>query len=121
MKLLRLFVILFALSFVAATCPGPTPTPTPTPITIANSSVYWTIPTTNIDGTPLLDLGGFRIYFDLTPGTYRALYDVKDPTASSLRLNMFLMQPGTYYLSITAVDILGVESEKSKEVSFTAQ
>jgi hypothetical protein len=121
MKLTRLFVILFALPMLAASCPSPAPTPAPMPITITNSSVYWAIPTINTDGTPLTDLKGFMIYWGTSSGNKTSQYSVMGSTINSTRLNLFLTNSGTYYLSVAAFDSLGVESSKSPEVTFTAQ
>lgn len=119
MKLLRNLVIVLALCSLAATCPSPSPTPAP--ITIAASSVYWSTPVANTSGTPLVDLSGFKIYAGLSPGTYSIIYNITSPSVNSIRLNMFLNSPGTYYLSMTAYDFVGVESAKSPETRFTAQ
>jgi hypothetical protein len=120
-KLTRLFVVLFALPMLAASCPSPAPTPAPMPITITNGSVYWVIPIINTDGTPLTDLKGFIIYWGTSSKSYLFRYSIMGSTVNSMRLNSFLIDPGTYYLSVTAFDSLGAESSKSPEVTFTAQ
>lgn len=109
---------------MAVSCSSPVPMPTPNPVpivTIANSSIYWVAPVKNTDGSPLIDLGGFRIYFGTTSGIYNSTHDVPNPSSISLQLNIFLNSPGTYYLSMTAYDIFGLESIKSPEIRVTAQ
>ena len=125
MRTLRTFVIVFALSMLAVTCPESIPTPTPVPpsasITIANSSIYWSIPTTNTDGSSLVDLGGFKVYAGTTSGTYTTIYKINDPSVNFVNLNIFLSLPGTYYVSLSSYDLQNLEGPQSSEISFTVQ
>lgn len=76
----------------------------------------WTPPTTNVDGTPLTDLSGYKIYYGTATGTYNSTLDVGN-TATSTVMN--LTEKTTYYFAVTAYDTTGNESSYSNEVSKT--
>jgi hypothetical protein len=71
---------------------------------------------TNADGSPLNDLAGYRIVYGvstpLTPAN-GTVVDVGNVTTHTLRD----LQPGTYYIAVTAVDISGNVSSLSDEIS----
>lgn len=125
MSMLRNMIIIIGLCMLGATCPGPTPTPISipptTPITISKSSLYWTIPTANTDGSPLVDLGGFKVYAGTTSGVYGTVLDIVNPTADFVALYTFLTLSGTYYLAVSAYDTLRLEGNKSQEIKIVAQ
>lgn len=76
----------------------------------------WEAPTTNADGSPLNDLAGYRIVYGvstpLTPAN-GTVVDVGNVTTHTLRD----LQPGTYYIAVTAVDASGNVSSLSDEIS----
>ncbi len=111
----RLIVILFALSFLAVACPYSLPVPSQ--MTIANSSIIWHTPVKNTDGSLLTDLQGYKIYYKLALNNTQT-YIVNDIHVTSLKLNKFLVDSGTYHLSISAYDKYGLESDKSNEIIF---
>jgi hypothetical protein len=78
----------------------------------------WTPPTENTDGTPLLDLSGYKIYIRRgEEGSYTELIDLSNP-----ELTMYVtddLAPGTYFFAITAYDSARVESDSSNVVSKT--
>jgi hypothetical protein len=79
-----------------------------------NSSVLtWDAPTTNDDGTPLIALAGYKIYYGTSPGHYSTVIDVGNLT----RYKVKNLRPGTYYFAVTAYNIIGNESIYSNEVS----
>lgn len=77
-----------------------------------NVTLSWETPTTNADGTPLTDLGGYKVYYGNTTRTYGTPIDVKNVSAYTLDLT-----DGTYFFAITAYDTSGNESVYSNEVS----
>ena len=77
----------------------------------------WRPPTENTDGTPLLDLSGYKIYIRTSEGSYTELIDLSSP-----ELTMYVadnLAPGTYFFVITAYDSARVESDFSNVVSKT--
>ncbi len=81
------------------------------------TKLSWSPPTTNVDGTPLTDLGGYKIYCGIAARTYNVIKDVGN-VVEYLILNM-VSKDGTYFCAVTAYDTTGNESAYSNEVSFT--
>lgn len=85
------------------------------PPTISGSArLSWTAPTTNIDGSALTDLAGFRIYYGASANTLKLTIDVPDAGAQGYTVNS--LAPGTYYFSVTAYSSAGYESDLSAAV-----
>ena len=84
-----------------------------TVLQLANGSmlVSWTPPTENTDGSALLDLSGYRIYFGTSPGDYPNKVDVETPGVSVYLIEDLM--PATYYVVATAVSASGIESNYS--------
>jgi hypothetical protein len=89
----------------------------------------WTAPTTNTDGSPLTDLGSYKVYYGAATGPCpgAAFFPVNSPTTSpapgttvSFRLTG-LTSGSLYFVSVTAVDLSGSESACSLIASATAQ
>lgn len=78
-------------------------------------SLAWDPPSQDVNGDPLTDLAGFRIYKATTPGQY-SLMDTIDETASEID---FALGDGTYYFVVTAYDAAFNESAFSDEVTVT--
>ena len=81
------------------------------------ATLSWTPPTEHTDGSPLLDLGGYKIYFGPTEDNYTELVNLANPG-----LAMYVtdpLPPGTYYFVITAYDSGGRESGHSNVASTT--
>jgi hypothetical protein len=84
-------------------------------VIVGDSTILqWDSPATNEDGTPLTDLGGFRVYYGSTSGVYDFSLDVGNSTQADMP-NL----PGgsVYYFAVTAYDISGNESAFSEEVT----
>ncbi|MEW6417446.1 MAG: Ser-Thr-rich GPI-anchored membrane family protein [Nitrospirota bacterium] len=81
------------------------------------ATLSWDPPTTNADGTPLLDLAGYNVYYGNTSSNYSQIIDVGNVTAYTVAN----LNNGTYYFAVTAYDTSGNESEYSNEVSKTIQ
>src|SRR6267142_1109553 len=98
-------------------------------IDAASLSLSWNAPTTNLDGTPLSDLGGYRVYLATTspacPGP--SFLTVPSPTTSpapgqTVASRVTSLSAGaTYLLRVTAVDTGGLESPCSGVTSGVAQ
>ena len=75
----------------------------------------WEAPTTNTDGSPYTDQGGYKFYRGTKSGVYGA--PVKLGLGTTYLLNV--STPGTYFYAVTAFDTSGNESGFSNEVSFS--
>ena len=78
-------------------------------------SLSWTAPTTNEDGTPLSDLAGYNLHYGTQPGQYSRVVNLGGGTNAEIGG----LGSGTYYLSVTAYDIFGNESNFSNEIYYT--
>ncbi|MCB1686425.1 MAG: hypothetical protein R3E82_01290 [Pseudomonadales bacterium] len=81
-------------------------------------SLNWVAPAQNVDGSPLNDLAGFRIYYGISSRAYTDVVDISNPNATSFVLQQV---QGDYYFAMTALDGDGNESAYSNEVRKTAQ
>jgi hypothetical protein len=93
-----------------------------------NSAVLeWDAPTTNEDGTPLVDLAGYRAYYSNTSGSYSEMVDAGMPYCESTGGVMTCtyviesLLPGTWYFAVTAYDTSDNESAFSNEVLKTIE
>ena len=84
-----------------------------------SARLSWDIPITNVDGTPLIDLAGFKIYRGKRPGKYSAPETVYNPGLSSMVIDG-LRSDNRYYFAVTAIDTSGNESFFSDEACLDA-
>ena len=80
------------------------------------ATLTWNPPTTNSDGTPLTDLGAYKVYYGTASGSYTTTVDVGNVTSYTVT---GLNNNATYYFAATAYDTTGNESGYSNEVSKT--
>jgi hypothetical protein len=73
----------------------------------------WVTPEENVDGSELVDLAGYRVYYGERSRDYSDVLELSDPTATSHKLNL---PTGNYYFAMTAFDSEGHESAYSNEV-----
>ena len=103
------------------TSPGTSTTGTTTGTTAATTTptLAWNAPTTYTDGSALLDLKEYRVYFSTSPGPYSTgIYDTVSALITSVNVKDVISQgTGTYYFVVTAVDSTERESNPSNEVS----
>jgi hypothetical protein len=80
-------------------------------------TVRWTPPTTNVDGSPLTDLVGYKIYRSNTIATVPSgvVVLVNDPAATSFVIAG--LSTGPYHFGMKSVNAAGVESLMSATVS----
>jgi hypothetical protein len=81
-------------------------------------TLSWVAPTTNTDGTPLVTVAGFRVYYGTAPGNYSRNLSIASPTVRSVVLEG-LESGYTWYFAVTAIAGSGVESAYSREASKT--
>jgi hypothetical protein len=76
----------------------------------------WVAPSQNSDGSPLLDLDGYRVYWGPAPGSY-----INSETMDAGVTNYLVegLTPGTWYFAATAVNSLAIESSFSNVASKT--
>lgn len=85
--------------------------------TRGSTTLSWTPPTENEDGTPLTDLAGYRIFYSQTLGSYVLHGQIDDPGLTAYVLDD--LSDGTWYFVATAIDVVGNESEYSNAASKT--
>ena len=78
-------------------------------------TLTWDAPTTNTDGSPLTDLGGYKLYCGSSVGTYAPIRDVGNVLEYPISNDL---ADGTHHCVATAYDTSGNESAYSTEVVF---
>ena len=77
-------------------------------------TLSWNAPTKNADGTPLVDLAGYKVYYRNSSGDYSQSINAGNVTTKTVNN---LTDGLDYYFAVTAYDISGNESGYSNEVS----
>ncbi len=87
------------------------------PSATGSATLSWTPPRTNTDGTPLIDLGGYRVHY----GTVSRSYDrsLSIPNAGLTSVVIENLASGTWYFAVKALTAAGIESDFSQEASKT--
>lgn len=78
------------------------------------ATVSWTAPTERTDGTPLDGLSGYIVFWGQASREY-----TESAFVDALSLRVEGLDTGTWYFTVVAVDLNGLESEYSAEVSKT--
>ncbi len=96
--------------------------------TVSPNQLTFTAPSTNTDGSALVDLAGFKLYYSNTSGT-EGTGTVKDvamdgatgpgTTGAIMLLSLGLIDGKTYYFKLSAYDTAGLESGLSIEAFCT--
>ncbi len=95
-------------------CDGPTGTGIAlTTVQVLDKILRWQAPTHNVDGSPLVDLAGYRIYWGQGSRTYTGSHTINDAAVTEWEVTA---PPNTYYFALTAFDGDGNESAYSNEV-----
>lgn len=95
---------------------GTTPVST---LATTDPTLVWDAPKTYTDGSALLDLKEYRVYFSTSPSPYStgSYYQVPAPTSSVKVKDVISLGTGTYYFVVTALDSINRESDPSNVVS----
>ena len=80
-------------------------------------ALSWKPPTTNADGTPLVDLAGFRVVYGQVSRQYTGMIDLPSPGLTSVVIENLV--PATWYFAVKAYSKTGTESALSNEGSKT--
>lgn len=82
-----------------------------------NITLSWVAPTQNSDGSALVDLSGYNIYYGRSSGSYDS--EIRVDNASVTTYVVEELSPDTYYFATTAFNSQGVESSYSAEAAGT--
>lgn len=77
----------------------------------ASVSLSWTPPTQNEDGSILMDLAGYNLYYGTEEGNYENVVMIDNPSISTYIVEN--LAPGTYYFVATSLTQSGIESRPS--------
>jgi hypothetical protein len=84
---------------------------------VGQATLSWTAPDENTDGTPLINLAGYRIYYGTSADALDQVVDI--PSVGVTTYVVANLMTGTYYFSIRAYNSTGAESALSNIVSDT--
>ncbi|MGE3293836.1 MAG: hypothetical protein AB7O95_20910 [Geminicoccaceae bacterium] len=100
---------------VATVAPPPVePPPAEEPPAVATATLHWTEPTTNVDGTPLTDLVGYRVRY-WRDSANPLVATIPDPLAATASVG--LPEFGVWNFALAAVNAAGIESAYTEPVS----
>lgn len=80
-----------------------------------SATLRWTAPTTNVDGSALTDLAGFRIYYGTSASNLNQQITVANATATQRIVSA--LTPATWFFAMTAYNARDVESARTGTVS----
>lgn len=95
-----------------STATATTPPPPVAPAVGGSVTVSWMAPVKNEDGSPLVNLAGFRLRHGPRYGTYPSEVTVANAGATSHRVTG--LAPGLHYFVVSALDQTGTEGTRSK-------
>lgn len=90
---------------------------TVTAIATGAVELTWEAPTENVDGSPLDDLAGYKIYWGTQPDDFTNSVTIDNPAVVTYVLENLV--PATYYFVATALNSEGAESDPSDVTSLT--
>lgn len=85
---------------------------------VINKTLSWTVPVARENALPIsmAEISGFRVYYGTKQGEYKQYVEIDDVYTDELELNVFKLEPDTYYLVVTTIDSKGLESAFSEAV-----
>lgn len=81
----------------------------------AGEKLCWDAPTTNDDGTALIDLAGYKVYYGTMPGYFPSSIDVGNETCWTISE---ANRSARFFYVVKAYSLSGTESGPSNEVSY---
>ncbi len=109
--------IVIRVSDGAATTALPAFTITVEQVALGTATLSWLPPTTRTDGSPLVNLAGYRIHYGTAPTAFPNRIQLANAGLTTYVVEN--LPPGTWYFSATAYDANGAESDYSSVVSKT--
>jgi hypothetical protein len=94
-----------------------TPTPGAANTGTGSATLSWTPPTQNSDGSALVTLAGYRVYYGTSAGNLSQTIQLSNPGLTSYVVGN--LASGTYYFAIAAYTSSGVEGALSNVGSKT--
>jgi hypothetical protein len=88
-----------------------------TQVSTGSVTVNWSTPTQNTNGTPLVNLAGFRIFYGTNPNNLSQSAQIANPGITSYVLAD--LSPGTWYIGLADYTAAGVQSSLSNIASTT--
>jgi len=79
--------------------------------TVGSATLRWTAPTTNVDGSPITDLAGYRIVYGQSAGALSQSLTIASATITSASIEN--LSTGTWYFAVKAYTSANVESDLS--------
>ena len=80
-----------------------------------SARLSWIGPVSRVDGSDLLDLAGFKVYYGPTEQSLSNVIDIDVGTQTTLDVES--LPPCTHYFAVTAYDSDGIESAYSNVVT----
>jgi hypothetical protein len=90
-----------------------------TEVANGTATINWAIPTKNIDGTPLTNLAGFRVYYGTAANALTKVAQIANSGIATYVVSD--LSPSTWYFGVKAYTSAGVESAISNVASKTIQ
>ena len=84
---------------------------------IGTATLSWEPPRRNRDGTAIVNLAGYFIYYGRSPSNLNVTIKIPDPYVTTYTVDK--LGPGTYYFCIVAFTATGIRSSASLTVSKT--
>jgi hypothetical protein len=78
---------------------------------VGSATLRWTAPTTNVDGSPITDLAGYRIVYGQSAGALSQSLTIASATITSASIEN--LSTGTWYFAVKAYTSANVESDLS--------
>lgn len=88
-------------------------------VSVGAATLSWLPPTTNIDGSTLTNLAGFRIYYGASSSQMSQTIEVANASVNAYVVSN--LAPGTYYFAVRAYTASGAESDNSNVSIKTVQ
>ena len=86
-------------------------------VSLGSATLSWMPPTENADGSALINLAGYRIYYGRNSGSLGNTVALNNPGLT--RYVVESLSTGTWYFSMTSVNASGAESARSGTASKT--
>jgi predicted phage tail protein len=104
-----------SINMQAAALQGTTSTPQPPPTTTGSAQLTWNAPTENTDGSRLVDLQAYKVYWGQTQGQYSHSTRINNLSARNYTISE--LSSGRWYFAVTAINAVGGESAHSNVAS----